>query len=212
MKYLALLLMLATPAIAHDYVVENHTALQTVVRITMTSGGWGSGVVISSENGVTRIISAQHVTVNESWIKVTLDGKVYDATLVRESLELDLSILEVQATTLHVADIHSETKLFVFEKAYVIGAGMGRSPYPAQAMISHVTARPGLWMWTGPVVGGMSGGGVFRLHGDHYQLIGIIKMVATATIRTPYGAVRIPINNIGFASYIQTMMEFVNGE
>ena len=190
-------------------VVKYDMMVRTVVPVKMFSNSWGSGVIISSGD-VTRIVSAYHVTVGEEWIKVKIDGKLYEATLVKEDQELDLSILEVNIKSEYVAHIHQDSTLQVFDEVFTVGSGMGVDPYPAKALVSRLNSRGGLFQYIGHIIRGQSGGGVFRRHNDHYELVGIIKMVAVMPIMTPFGPLPIPTNNVGFASPMKAVMGFLD--
>ena len=213
MKKLLLLLLLSgcvTPTVEQKF----DFMVRPVVKISMTSGGYGSGVVYSSNEEYTLIITVNHVTRNEDSLWVELNGVVYDAELIKESPEFDLSILRIEATTDFVAHIHDEVELQVFDEIITVGAGRNDDPYPAVGIVSNVHYDMGKaeegFQYSAATVKGGSGGGMFRLHDNHYELVGIMSMIGLQNVQVnPYQGIRVPVNNVGFAIPIHLVRDFI---
>lgn len=185
--------------------------IRPVVIVTMASGAVGSGVVIKSDSH-TFIISKEHVTKNEEWLKVEINGEVYDGELIKEDEEVDLSLLRVAAHTDYVAIIHNKS-LSVFDEVFVVGKGAEDVVYPSFGIIANPLNKEEMVQFSAPVVNGVSGGGVFRQHKGHYDLVGIIDSFRIAPIRiTPRQFQGLPVFNIGFATPMETVNEFLGGE
>ena len=211
-KWLLLLLLAgcATPTVEQKF----DFMVRPVVKISMTSGGYGSGVVYSSNEEYTLIITVNHVTRNEDSLWVELNGVVYDAELIKESPEFDLSILRIEATTDFVAHIHDEVELQVFDEIITVGAGRNDDPYPAVGIVSNVHYDMGKaeegFQYSAATVKGGSGGGIFRLHDNHYELVGITSMIGLQNVQiSPYQGIRVPVNNIGFAIPMHLVRDFI---
>lgn len=186
--------------------------VRPAVRISMNSGDYGSGVVYFSED-YTLIISAHHVTKNEEWLKVHMNGEEYDAEIVKEDEELDLSVLRVEAHTDYVAHMH-DVEVMPFDEIFIVGGGHEYDPYPTMGIVSNsYNEELDLIQFSAPIVGGVSGGGMYRRHGQHYVLVGIADKIGLYPIFATAGGttVKIPIVNIGWAIPIQVVEEFIEG-
>ena len=59
-------------------------------------------------------------------------------------------------------------------------------------------------------VKGGSGGGMFRLHDNHYELVGIMSMIGLQNVQVnPYQGIRVPVNNVGFAIRMELVRDFI---
>jgi len=71
------------------------------VRVRHDAGGavdCGSGTVVWSEKGVSRVLTANHVVPDDRWIKVEHAGKSYSGRRLAWDQGLDLACVEVDAT------------------------------------------------------------------------------------------------------------------
>ena len=219
-----LLLLLLSGCVTMPTAEQKHDAMvKPVVLITMSSTGTGSGVVFSSNEEYTLIISANHVTRNEDSLWVEMNGTVYDAEVVKENLELDLSILRIEATTDFVVHIHDEGELQVFDEIFTVAAGRADKPYASIGIISNAHYFRGdmenYIQFSASTVRGGSGGGLFRRHDAHYELVGIIARIALQTVITRILSqmmmnvnlytIKIPVNNVGFAIRMELVRDFI---
>ena len=187
--------------------------LRTVVRISMTSGGGGSGVVIGSDENGTLILSVNHVTRNEDSLWVQIGDVIHDATLVRSNLMLDLSLLHIKVKSVkHIAHIHDKLpKLAVYDEIIIVGSGLRQIPYPSMGIISLVSDIDREMMLDVAVVSGMSGGAVWRGHNDHYELVGIVRAQGTQAVLHGLQVLPHPFNGMTFAISMAVVRGFLDG-
>lgn len=149
------------------------------VRVRHDAGQFvdsGSGTVVWSEKGISRVLTACHVVPDDRWIKVEHAGKSYPARRLAWDPALDLACVEVDAT-LPVAP--------VAKAGPAIGQTLDQWGHPkASVPAVHKTgAVVGFvrmsgydrLMTTTPVQGGDSGCGVFDGDG---RLVGVCIALA----------------------------------
>ena len=183
-------------------VPDRLTTLSSVVRVD-SDGGFGSGVVVKSGRK-SIILTNAHVVSDDMVVR----GK--KATLIRKDEEKDLALIEVELQ-LPAAHIHKTASLKVFDEIILVGAGLGSKPYPSLGIVANIITEYGV-QYSGHVVVGMSGGGVFRRHNDHYELVGIVQasaLQASFTGMFPF-PIHTPVNNMGYFIPLVTVMEFLN--
>ena len=197
--------------------------IRSVVKITMTSDGSGSGVVVRSDSSNTYILSKHHVTRNEEQLKVIMNDSEYDATLIREDIDKDLSLLQIVGHTDYVANL-GNYNLEVFDEIYAVGLGQENKVYPTYGIVSNPTGKDGLIQFSAHTVPGMSGGGLFVNSDDKYLLVGIVEGIGLTEVvlkKTYYDIltgqeikaekyVTIPSFGIGRASNAMEFSDFLN--
>ncbi len=200
-----------------SYEVKTDNMIRPIVNISTSSGSYGSGVVFFSED-YTLIITAYHVISQEAWIKADINGEIYEVTIVKEDIDLDLAVLRAEMHTDFVAHIHKEVTLHPFDKVYLVGAGQSEDPYPTLGIISiplvddKDSKRHELVQISAPVVGGTSGGAIYRRHHDHYEWVGLVDKMALQRLQISYNyAVGAPVNNMAFAIPIAVVKTFIGG-
>lgn len=164
--------------------------------------GVGSGVVIASQDDTTLILTAKHVLAKKHKCRVTLypEEITYPATVVAKSKDHDLALIQIQAETPFVARLPDNPKYEKTMSVWKAGCGAGHDPFVAKGHLGDI--NPDHILFTAPVVGGDSGGGVYTRRGKHYVLIGII----TAHAMGPTGAV----HHLGYAHNWDSIMEFLS--
>lgn len=154
----------------------------TVVAIT-TSGGSGSGVIISADekNGDGYyIVTNNHVVEGETAFTVVhSNGSQYPATLVGTDKNTDLAILKIVAEDLQIAPIGKSVELLIAEEVLVIGNPLGTFGVATNGIISAKNTSVNidgyvmsLIQTNAAINGGNSGGGMFNLSG---QLVGVVN-------------------------------------
>jgi len=140
----------------------------------------GSGVVISSTNKATYILSAAHVVGDEGTIDVTFyypggnSTTITGSVLATDTLK-DLALIKAYTykTFPYVARLARRGyKVHVFQPVWVIGCSLG---YPPRPTSGEVTAINQYYEINAPIWPGNSGGGVFLK--DTHELIGIAILV-----------------------------------
>ncbi len=152
------------------------------VVVINTSGGSGSGVVISAEG---YILTCHHVVENSTTITVTLNsGSQYEAVLVGSDADSDLAVLRIQPKDdepLTYAEQGSSADLAVGERVVAIDNPLGMlggtvtdgiiSAKERNIQTSDGTVMT-LLQTNAAINSGNSGGGLFNLDG---KLIGIVN-------------------------------------
>ena len=154
----------------------------TVVRIT-TSGGSGSGVIISRTGYV---LTAEHVVSNVSSASIMLaSGERYGSTIIARDKQRDLAILRIisNRTDFPEAVLGSSGSTRAGEEAIAVGYALGLEGRPtiSKGIVSGFRVEDGLnYIQTDAAINpGNSGGPLFNLKG---QVIGInvSKFVSTS--------------------------------
>ena len=154
----------------------------TVVAIT-TSGGSGSGVIISADekNGDGYyIVTNNHVVEGETAFTVAhSNGTQYSATLIGTDKNTDLAVLKIIAEDLQIATIGKSGDLLIAEEVLVIGNPLGTFGVATNGIISAKNTSVNidgyvmsLIQTNAAINGGNSGGGMFNLSG---QLVGVVN-------------------------------------
>ncbi|MDO8715999.1 MAG: trypsin-like peptidase domain-containing protein [Dehalococcoidales bacterium] len=154
----------------------------TVVRIT-TSGGSGSGVIISRTGYV---LTAEHVVSNVSSASIMLSsGERYGGTIIARDRQRDLAIIRITSnrTDFPEAVLGSSGSSRAGEEAIAVGYALGLEGRPtiSKGIVSGFRVEEGLnYIQTDAAINpGNSGGPLFNLKG---QVIGInvSKFVSTS--------------------------------
>lgn len=145
--------------------------------------GAGSGVIFS-EDGY--IVTNDHVIANASSIQVkTLDGDVYNATLVGTDPQTDIAVIKIDAQGLSPVTVGNSNDIRVGEPAIAIGNPLGSlggttttgiiSAVGREITIENETMT--LLQTDAAINAGNSGGGLFDINGE---LIGIVNAKTSA--------------------------------
>lgn len=216
---MSLVLMDAWPgAMAHETLPVGLTdqqrydqTISTVVRMTMTSGGMGSGIIVASGEDGTFILTNFHVIVNETWLKAEIDGVVYDVTLVKKDEKNDLALMHADVQVADIAHMHDTMELHVYDEIIAVGGGQGEVPYPSIGIVSVVeTALDKQIQLNVHVAYGMSGGAIWRGVRNHYELVGMMKAVGIQPVVHGYQRIMHPVDNVGFAIPMAKIREFLD--
>ena len=143
--------------------------------------GAGSGVIISSGESGSYIITCAHVIDGATKVKVTLkDGTQYDAELTASDSQTDIGIIKVNVNGLPCAAIGDFSKVVVGEGVVAIGNPLGTlggsvtngivSALDRDIIIDGTTYN--LLQTNAEINPGNSGGGLFNMEGN---LIGIVN-------------------------------------
>jgi len=147
-----------------------------------TPNGRGSGVVITSTDKITYILTAAHVVGDEASVKVTfyyyspnsIDTTITASVVATDTLK-DLALIRTYTYKPYpyVARLASKDYVpYIFTPIWVIGCSLG---YPPRPTSGEVTAINNHWGINAPIWPGNSGGGVFLK--DSHELIGIAILV-----------------------------------
>lgn len=143
--------------------------------------GAGSGVIISSGDSGSYIITCAHVIEGATKVKVTLkDGTQYDAVLTASDSQTDIGIIKVNVNGLPCATIGDFSKVVVGEGVVAIGNPLGTlggsvtngivSALDRDIIIDGTTYN--LLQTNAEINPGNSGGGLFNMEG---KLIGVVN-------------------------------------
>jgi putative serine protease PepD len=183
-------------------------SIVTVEVAGPTSGGSGSGVIMSSDG---LIITNDHVIDAGSEYQVILsDGRTaYDATLVGTDPLTDLAVLQVDATGLTPVEFGDTSILRVGDPTVAVGSPLGLEGGPSltvgvlsafgrQVQVSANDTLYGMLQTDAPITQGSSGGALVDAQG---RLIGITTAVGVSDVG---------IEGIGFATPIELVQRVVD--
>lgn len=170
-------------AIIEDVSVNHHEQYNIV--------GSGSAVVIESEDGITKLLTAEHVVavVDEKpnllmMVQFVNDKTVYRAKVLKSSKKSDLALIAIKAKKKYAAHYHfPAVKLPRLEEVWAVGSGAG-APINATIGYSGITHENGYMEFSAAVVGGNSGGGLFSAHNGHFDLVGIVSELRQTPVKT----------------------------
>lgn len=135
------------------------------------------------------------------------------AKVVAFDADGDLAVVKLtdDVNVLPTAILTKDDAVRVFDKVYVVGAGLGNPPFPGEGIISQTdTEEDGhrTLQVTAPVIMGNSGGALFRFEAasGHYELIGVPEAVAAY----PAGLLGHAVDqNMGYAIPASTVRSFL---
>lgn len=145
------------------------------------TNGAGSGVVISSGDQGTYIITCAHVINGATKITVTMrDGTSYEASMIKGDSQTDIGIIKIDVSGLEVATVADFSKTVVGEGVVAIGNPLGQlggsvttgvvSALDRDIIIDGTTYN--LLQTNAEINPGNSGGGLFNMAGE---LIGVVN-------------------------------------
>lgn len=174
----------------------------------------GSGVVVSSNERGTLILTAAHVAAGENKkVMFVGDTTVYEATFLKANDEMDIALMHTNATGKSVARMFKGDHVQRMENVYAVGSGMSMPIHMTQGFSSATIG--GEILFTAPVTSGNSGGGLFIKNGIHFELIGIVTKVASrpepvmAGPGLVVGVVMAQVSHISFATAIAELRSFL---
>jgi S1-C subfamily serine protease len=153
------------------------------VRIE-TEHGIGSGVMITSTDKTTYIITAAHVVGNEALVTVELfnSAETLPAFVIVTDTGKDLALLNLitDKPYPYAAKLAPRNYVpYIFTPVWVIGCSLGYAPRPTEGTITSLSdLRDSVvkyWEMNAPIWPGNSGGGVFLK--DTHELIGLAVWV-----------------------------------
>jgi len=167
------------------YFKEYQQMMWPTVRVSTAEGNCGSGVVIETTDYTDEtqisILTAAHVIGNNSDATIeifTTECTEIEAIVVITDTDKDLALLRAFLPTAKKAYAAClAPKDFIpslFAPVYAVGCSLGLLPRPSQGIISCI--KP-YWEVSSPILPGNSGGPVFELRANSYQLIGIAVSV-----------------------------------
>lgn len=213
MKTLIVLLTLVSSiALADEIDIRQQDMLKPTVTLIGSHSG-GTGVVISSDKYTTIVLTVLHVARRVTSAIFVGSTKKYNATIFRFSSKYDLALMALNTTNRPAVTISKRESVRRMEKVYSVGAGR---LMPIQMTDGYASlTENGSLLFTAPIVGGNSGGGVYVKTKGHYELIGITKSLAVipASIRSnirpmPFVAI-IPVYHLAIAIDIATIHKFL---
>lgn len=149
-----------------------------------TGGSRGTGTVISSHSGITYILTAAHVVVDEMLFSDSFEIEVTDwngnnphsfkASLVLIDTKIDLALLRAEYSTSHIARLSAEGPV-LFEEVRLTGIGLGNIPLPVKGEFQGNSLR-GLFICSAPAYPGYSGGALYKYdwESEHWVMVGVV--------------------------------------
>lgn len=175
-------------SVAKTVVVVNGTGtVKSQSGQTVSISGAGSGVIISSADDQSYIITNHHVIDGYENIKVGLsDGRTFGATVVGADWMTDIAILRIGVGNLSTACIGASDTLHPGQTVVAIGNPLGTlggsitdglvsGPIQREVLINGISMS--LIQSSTPVSPGNSGGGLFNMYGE---LVGIVNAKYTS--------------------------------
>ena len=170
-------------SVALDTVVEvrTETAQYSSFYGQYVTEGAGSGVIVSSTDDGTYIITCAHVIEGSSKVTVTLtDGTEYEAVQTAYDTITDIGIIKINVSNLKTALIGDSDDIVVAEEVIAIGNPLGElggsvtngiiSALEREIQIDGLNYK--LIQTSAEISPGNSGGGLFNIKGE---LIGIVN-------------------------------------
>lgn len=181
---------------------------ESVVQIKTSNGGTGSGVVISSSNGVSSVLTNAHVVEGHQEVTLNfLNNPPSTGTVVKigsqDKLSDDLALLNTSSDGLSVAKVSS--LLTIGDNVFVIGSpGLGENTDVVlgwsltKGIISNIglDGDPGVFQTDAGINPGNSGGPIFNSKGC---VVGLA--VAVPSDRT--------VQQVGFAISAESVNQFL---
>lgn len=170
-------------SVALDSVVEvrTETAQYNSIYGQYVTEGAGSGVIISSTDDGTYIITCAHVISGASQVKVILsDGNEYSASFTASDTITDIGVIKIDVKGLKTANVGSSKSIVVGEKVIAIGNPLGTLGGSVTSGVVSALEREikidgvnySLIQTSAEISPGNSGGGLFNMNGN---LIGIVN-------------------------------------
>jgi S1-C subfamily serine protease len=220
--YLVLISVISL-AEASEAELRRDDMLYPTVRLhSEVSGGLGTGVVIESNEHSSTIITNAHVALmnggNPIFAMFVGDTEKYTTTVLRTHVGVDLALMTVNSGSRTVVRISNKRFIDRMEKVYSCGAGAGLPIHMTEGYTSITSPEDHRIMFTAPIVGGNSGGGIYIRTKKHYELVGISAQVMQtgAKVMSPRGQTvfqaAVPVYHLGFAVDIDTVHKFLDGE
>jgi hypothetical protein len=185
--------------------------LHSVVLISVTNGGTGSGIIISSDEelGTSIILTAQHVIhkARPGSITVTVypNEKEWPAEIVSKSKMYDLALIRINTYHPFVAADILLNPLEPFVPVIGIGAGMGHKPHPRAGMVEEVNEYQ--FYTSSPIIFGDSGGGIFTYVESEKKWF-LVGLMTSVPMINPY----CPVTHQAISYTIKTIQEFLGGD
>lgn len=136
-------------------------------------------------------------------------GKTADIVAYNKDLDLALvRIRDTENTPKYIATLKpAATKLYAFEPAWAVGAGLGKPPFPTSGMIANLDQRFNghrYMLSTAPIIFGNSGGGLYHFSAQHsrYELIGVPSQVSAVG----FGQA---VSHMGWSIPMETIKDFL---
>jgi hypothetical protein len=187
------------------------TAKQSVVLITDTKGGYGTGFAIEGEAGTCRILTAKHVVKQDNNISIfTLTGKVpFQSTQIRRSVQADLAVVTFSLpagnncpfTPLKLGDsqgLSLEQKVYIASYSGGFGGKVAKQSFYITNIIEKSTDSDGYGiMYRSDTIAGTSGSPIFNDIGEVIAVHGrshVDRSTDSATNNSVYIDMGIPIN------------------
>lgn len=172
--------------------------------VTVEGEGSGSGVVISSEEDFTLILTAKHVVEGTDEVDITFypDGEEHVGSIIKMSKKRDLALIAVEGYTHpYVAEIAGNELPAVYTPIWKVGGGLSIAPHPGEGIITGLPKN--IIQHDAGTIFGDSGGGLFVQDEDEqFRLLGIIIAVAMAG--------KSPMTHIGLAQDIGCITRFLS--
>jgi S1-C subfamily serine protease len=110
---------------------------ELIVTQTGGGGGIGSGFVISQQNGVSFLVTNNHVVANATKVIVLMpDGRHFTATVQGTDPIQDIAVVKVSDGSLPLAQFGDSTKLVVGQQVVAIGSPLGNQSTVTAGIIS----------------------------------------------------------------------------
>jgi len=192
-------------SVAADAVVEVTTETVSTDKYygQYVTQGAGSGVIISSGEGGSYVITCAHVIEGATKVMVKLtSGEEYEATYTAADTQTDIGVIKIDVKGLKAATVADFSKVVVGEEVVAIGNPLGElggsvtngivSALDRDVIIDGTTYH--LLQTNTEINPGNSGGGLFNMDG---QLIGVVNAKSAGE----------NIEGLGFAIPVDDAME-----
>lgn len=165
-----------------------------------TAGFIGSGFFVS-ENGY--ILTNAHVVTPKGYplkkrkIQVkTLERNVYDASLIKQDIEMDLALLRINKNDCPAATLGDPFSIRVGDQVIAIGNPSGLEHSATTGIISAFNRQKGHIQTSALIYHGNSGGPLFNIKGE---VIGVVVSGLAKMHRAGDANIEVPVPGINFA-------------
>ena len=191
----------------HNYVLTNHHVVAGNIRIQEV---WDSGAAKKVPKETRKPLEVKWFIYND-FSKPT-GNSAKRARIVAWDKQNDLALLRIDDTEREVSQvahlIDRGDPLYLTERVWAVGAGLGRPPFATSGHVSLVDHVEGGLSWTlmsAPIIFGNSGGALYRWSPERarYELVGVPSAVATAGWATI-------VQSMGIAIPMERVYEFLD--
>ena len=189
----------------HSYIVTNFHVVQRAIEVLKT---YDPKLKLTVDKETRYAVDVAWWQYNDLSRAVRTEGAKAD--IVGYDKKADLALLRVrdfERCMDNVAHLLPEgEKMFLFERVWAVGAGLGQPPFPTDGMLANleteIKGHPYL-LATAPIIFGNSGGALYRFSDERqrFEMIGLPSRVSAAMFTV--------VSHMGWSIRIDTLRAFL---